>query len=159
MLQDGIIQPSRSNWASPLHVVPKKPDSWRLVGDYRYLNSVTRKDTYSLPYLQDFSAHLHGMTIFSRLDLKNAFWQVPIHAEDVPKTCIATPFGNYEFLKMSFGLSGASQTFQRYINQVLWDLKTTSEKPRRIVVFTYIDDILLASHDEAEHEEDLEVLF
>lgn len=159
MLQDGIIRHSRSNWSSPLHIVPKKPDTWRILGDYRDLNSSTKKDTYSLPYLQDFSAHLHGKKIFSRLDLKHAFWQVDINEDDIPKTCIATPFGNYEFIKMPYGLSGASQTFQRYINQVLWNLQTSTAAPRRVTFFSYIDDILIASDNDEDHEEDLKAVF
>lgn len=159
MLDDGIIRQSKSNWASPLHVVPKKPGSWRLVGDYRYLNSVTVKDAYSLPYLQDFSSQLHGMKIFSRLDLKDAFFHVKIAEEDVPKTAIATPLGNFEFTKMNFGLSNASQTFQRFINQVLWNLKSQTDPARDVVFFAYIDDILVASRDETQHLDDLEAVF
>lgn len=159
MLEDGIIRPSKSNWSSPLHVVPKKPNSWRLVGDYRYLNSITKKDAYSLPYLQDFSTALHGMKVFSRLDLKNAFWQVEIADSDIPKTAIATPYGNYEFLKMNFGLSNASQSFQRFINEVLWDLTPRNDPSRNVVVFAYIDDILIASRNEQEHFDDLDAAF
>lgn len=159
MLQEGTIRPSRSNWASPIHIVPKKDGTWRIVGDYRYLNSVTKPDTYSLPYLQDFTANLHGMKIFSRVDLKGAFLQVPINEEDIPKTAIATPLGNFEFLRMNFGLQGASQTFQRYINSVLWNLETLTDKPRRVNYFVYIDDILIASENESDHMQDLEALF
>ena len=159
MLDEGVIRPSKSNWASPLHVVPKKPDGWRLVGDYRYLNSVTVKDTYALPYLQDFSSNLHGMKIFSRLDLKNAFWQVEINECDIPKTAIATPYGTFEFLKMNFGLSNASQSFQRYINQIMWDLKALDGSNREIIAFTYVDDILVASRNEQEHFDDLDAVF
>lgn len=158
MLQEGIIRPSRSPWASPLHVVPKKDNTWRVVGDYRLLNSVTKNDSYSLPYLQDFSSNIHGMKIFSRLDLKSAFLQVEVNEEDIPKTAIATPFGNYEYTKMGYGLKSSSQSFQRYINCVLWNLETLTEPKRPVNNFVYIDDILIASKNETEHEQDLDAL-
>ena len=158
MLKAGILRPSTSQWASPLHVVPKKPDGIRIVGDYRRLNLQTEKDSYSLPYLQDFSAELHGMTIFTRLDLRDAFFQIRIHPGDSEKTAIATPFGNFEYTRMSFGLCNASQTFQRFINQILWQLKTEGSNPRKVLTFAYIDDILIASRNEQEHLEDLQLV-
>ena len=66
MLKEGIIRPSKSEWSSPIHVVPKSDNSWRIVGDFRKLNAMTEKDTYSMPYLSDFSSNLHGMKVFSR---------------------------------------------------------------------------------------------
>ena len=156
MLQEGVIRPSSSPFSSPIHVVPKKDNTWRVVGDYRKLNSYTQKDSYSLPYINDFATQLHGKTIFTRLDLKNAYHQIPINETDIPKTAISTPFGNYEFLKMNFGLCGASQTFQRYIDSVLWDLKT--DDSRAVTFFAYVDDILIASANEEEHYQDIDAI-
>lgn len=158
LLKEGIIRPSRSEWASPLHIVPKKNDSWRIVGDYRHLNSVTVKDTYALPYLQDFSSNLNGKKVFSKIDLRDAFLQIPINEVDIPKTCIATSMGSFEYTRMPFGLCGASQTFQRYIDSILWNLQTSNSTPRNITCFSYIDDILIASSNDEEHYEDLEAL-
>ena len=70
LLEDGTIEPSSSPWASPIHLVPKKSASWRLVGDYRLLNRVSKKDSYPLPYLQYFSNELNGKAVFSTVDLK-----------------------------------------------------------------------------------------
>ena len=159
MLKDGIIRPSNSEWSSPLHIVPKN-DSWRMVGDYRRLNAQTKRDSYALPLLHDFSSQLCGTVIYSRLDLKNAFWQIPIADEDIGKTSVATPYGSYEFLRMNYGLSGASQTFQRHMDEVLRDLSVIeSDGTRRnVVVFTYIDDILVASTSKDNHVKDLDAV-
>ena len=157
MLKEGTIRPSSGEWASPAHVVPKKDNSWRVVGDYRYLNSVSKSDVYPLPFINDFSVHLHGKKIFSRIDLKSAFLQMPINEQDIVKTAVCTPFGNYEFLYMNYGLKGASATFQRYINTVLWDLKNGNDNP--VTFFAYIDDILVASDTEEDHVLDLRAIF
>ena len=79
-------------------MVAKKDGTSRPCGNYRRLNERTTSDTYPIPHLHDLAADLAGCRIFSKVDLVKGYHQVPVRAEDVPKTAIATPFGLFEFL-------------------------------------------------------------
>ena len=151
MLEMGICRPSKSAWSSPLHVVPKKDGHIRPCGDYRALNAITKPDRYPIPRVQDFTYLLGNKNVFSKIDIRKAYHNVLINPSDIEKTAITTPFGLYEFTRMTFGLRNAAQTFQRFMNNtVLSGLE---------FLFCYADDIILASQDENEHKKHLEQVF
>ncbi|GFW54250.1 retrovirus-related Pol polyprotein from transposon 297 [Trichonephila clavipes] len=133
MMHLGHLRFSKSNYASPLHLVPKKGTlDWRPVGDYRALNSQTLKDKYTIPCIADFAAELRSSKIFSRTDLVKTYHQIPIHSDDIHKTTICIPFGLFESTRMRFGLCNASATFQRFIDEVTRGLPS---------IYTLVDDI------------------
>ena len=150
MCAAGICHRSNSPWSSSLHMVAKKDGTSHPCGDYHRLNARTTGDAYPIPHLHDLAADLPGCQVFLKIDLVKGYHQVPVRAEDVPKTAIATPFGLFQFIRMPFGLKNAAQTFQRLMDNI------TDQLPG---VFAYIDDILVASPSAADHERDLRRLF
>lgn len=150
MVDQGICRPSKSPWSSPLHVVSKGTGSIRPVGDYRRLNSSTVPDRYPIPHIQDFTNSLFGKNIFSKIDIVRAYFHIPVHPEHIPKTAVCTPFGLFEFPYLNFGLCNAAQSFQRFMNEILGDLK---------FCYVYLDDILIFSKTQSEHELHIRTVF
>jgi len=115
---------------------------WRPCGDFRCLNLQTEPDRYTCPNMADLTSRLKGCTVFSKLDLRKGYHQVPVDGASVRKTAIITPFGLFEFLRMPFGLRNAGQTFQHMMDEVMQGLE---------YCFCYLDDVLVASATQEEH--------
>ena len=144
MLTTGIISPSKSPWASPIVLVNKKDGTTRFCIDYRRVNSVTHKDAYPLPRVDDTLDTLSGSNWFSTIDLKSGYWQVELAPEDREKTAFCTQEGLFEFNVMPFGLCNAPATFQRLMDCVLAGLQWSS-------CLVYIDDVIIIGRSFEEH--------
>jgi hypothetical protein len=123
MVRDGTAGRFERSWSSALHLVPKKDNGWRPCRDYSALNARTIPDRYPVPHIHDYSHQLSGCRLYSKIYLVRAYNQIPVHPRDIPKTAIITPFGLFEFPFMSFGLRNATQTFQRFMDEVLRGLR------------------------------------
>ncbi|GKD45309.1 reverse transcriptase domain-containing protein [Tanacetum coccineum] len=147
----GFIRPSSSPWGAPILFVKKKDGSFRMCIDYRELNKLTVKNRYPLPRIDDLFDQLQGSSIYSKIDLRSGYHQLRVREEDIPKTAFRTRYGHYEFQVMPFGLTNAPAVFMDLMNRVC---KPYLDK----FVIVFIDDILIYSHNEKEHEEHLKTI-
>ena len=148
MLRQGIIEYSQSPYTSPVHLVPKKEKNcFRFCVDYRKLNFQTENQSFTLPRISDVTNRLHGATIFSSLDLKNAYWQIHVRASDRKYTAFSCPRGTFQFRKMPMGTKNSAFTFQMAISYILKGIESFA--------FAYIDDILVFSRNLEEHKRHL----
>lgn len=138
-LAKGFIRPSTSSAASPILFVKKKDGSLRLCVDYRGLNSMTVKDRYPLPLIDDLLFQMRGACWFTTLDLRGAYNLVRVKPGDEWKTAFRTRYGLYEYLVMPFGLTNAPAVFQRLINEVLKEFigKNANAFIDDVIVFTF----------------------
>nr|XP_027121946.1 uncharacterized protein LOC113738868 [Coffea arabica] len=151
LLERGFIRESGSPWGAPVLFVKKKDGTLRLCIDYRGLNNMTIKNKYPLPHIDELFDQLQGAVVFSKLDLRQGYYQLLIKQEDVPKTAFNSRYGHFEFAVMPFGLTNAPAAFMDLMHRVF--------KPyldRFVVVF--IDDILVYSKTREEHEQHLKLV-
>ena len=153
MMDQGVIQPSVSPWASPIVLVKKKDGTLRFCVNYRSLNSVTKSDTFPLPRIDDLLDQLGKAQYFTTLDLAAGYWQIQVHPDSREKTAFITHRGLYEFRVMPFGLMNAPAAFQRLMQLVLMELNPEDGKD---FVSVYIDDIIVFSASLEDHLQHLE---
>ncbi|XDV33933.1 hypothetical protein PO909_004169 [Leuciscus waleckii] len=139
-----FIRPSSSPAGAGFFFVGKKDGSLRPCIDYRGLNNITVKNTYPLPLMSSAFERLQGASLFTKLDLRNAYHLVRIREGDEWKTAFNTPRGHFEYLVMPFGLSNSPAVFQALVNDVLRDMVDQ-------FIYVYLDDILIFSSSLQEH--------
>ena len=153
MLKTGMIRDSHSAWRSPVLLVKKtQPDGsikYRFCIDLKKVNSITTKDSYSLPLIRETVDALWGSRYFSTLDVDRAFWQIGLKEADKCKTAFIVDGKLYEFNVMPFGSMNAPSTFQRLMDKVLSGLTWKQ-------CLVYIDDILIFSKTFEQHLKDVD---
>lgn len=152
MIDQGIIQRSNSPWAAPIVLARKRDGTWRFCVDYRRLNSVTRKDAYPLPRIDESLDSLAGAKYFCTADMASSFWQVSVKEDDRPKTAFITHKGLFEFRHMPFGMANSPKTFERLMDIVLSGLHW--EK-----VLVYLDDVIVFGKTFMETLQNLKLVF
>ena len=152
LMEKGVIRESASPYSSPIVLVRKANGDLRMCVDYRKLNSITRRDAFPLPRIDESLDALGGAQIFSTLDLACGYHQVAMAEEDKQKTAFTTPLGLFEFNRMPFGLTGAPATFQRLMQSSMNDLVFK-------IALVYLDDILVYARDFEGHLHRLSVIF
>src|SRR5277367_1039545 len=138
MLDQGIIVPSISPWASPVLLVPKKDGKLRFCVDYRKLNAVTKGDAFPMPRIFKTLECLQGNSFYSTIDLCQGYFQLEMDPASAEKTAFSTNPGLYQFTRMAFGLRTAPSTFSRLINAALHGLLYK-------ICLVYLDDIIIPS--------------
>ena len=135
MLSGGQIEPSDSPWASPVVLVTKKDGSTRFCVDYRRLNSLTVKDAYPLPRIDDSLRLLGNQQWFSTMDLASGYWQVAMSPDAQKNAAFVTNEGLFQFRVMPFGLCNAPATFERLMDRVLCGMRWSC-------CLVYLDDVI-----------------
>lgn len=148
-LQMGTVEPSESPYSSPLLMIPKKDKGWRWVVDFRLLNETIKKPTaHPLPKIDPMLWNIKGGTIFSSIDIKDAYLQVPLSEESKAKTAFTVPGrGLFQYTRLPAGLKDAAGRWQSAIEKIL------GHDPNILV---YMDDILVFStNNDWEHHKAL----
>ena len=135
----GVIHPSTFQWSSPIVLVWKKSGQVHPCVDYWQLNKVTRDVAYPIPRIQDCLDEISCATMFSTLDITSAYNLVPVAVQGIPTTAFVTKDGLYEFTKMPFELSTASQTYECLMELTLSGLQWS-------LYLIYLDDVIVFSH-------------
>lgn len=154
MLEAGVVEPSQAVWGSPVVLVKKKSGDVRFCVDYRRLNKITTPVNFPLPTLTDVFDALADLrpSIFSVLDLKPGYHQIPLDPTTKEKSTFVTHTRQYQYLRLPFGLSNAPASFMSLMAHVFRGMTFKS-------VLCYLDDILVSSRNLQEHKRHLQEVF
>ena len=151
LLDKGFIRPSVSPFGAPVLFVKKKDGTLRMCIGYRKINKVIVKNKYPLPRIEDLFDKLKGAGVFSKINLQSGYYQLRVKDVNVPKTAFRTRYDHYEFLVMPFVLTNAPAAFMDLMNRVFRPYLDQ-------FIMDFIDDILVYSRDEQEHEQHLKIV-
>lgn len=143
-LEKGFIEVSSAPFASPVLFVKKPNGGLRFCIDYRKLNEMTRKDRYPLPLLDETLARINNAKVFTKLDIRQAFHRIRMDPASEELTTFRTRYGQYKCKVLPFGLTNGPATYQRYMNDVLFEYLDD-------FCTAYLDDIIIYSKDPKEH--------
>ena len=145
LLDKGFMKPSTSPWGTPVLSAKKKGKTLRLCVDYRQWNRVMIQNRYLLPRIDDLFDSLRVARVYSKIDLRTGYHQLRVRETDIPKTAFRTRYGHFEFTVMPFGLTDAPAAFMDLMHRIFLPYLD-----QFVVVF--VDDILIYSQSEWEHE-------
>lgn len=143
--QKGYIVESSSSWCNNMVPVAKPDGGIRITINFKLLNQLVKQDKYSLPIMQNIIHGLRGKSVFSKIDLKDGFFQIPLNPKDKHKTAFRVKNKLYEWNVMSQGYVNSAAIFQRFMDKVLNGLIGKH-------CYVYVDDILIFGEDEKEHD-------
>ena len=147
----GFIRPSTSPWGAPVLFAKKRGKTLLLRIDYRQLNRVTIQNQYLLQRTDDLIDQLRGARVYSKIYLRTGYHQLRVRDTDIPKTAFRTRYGHYEFMVMPFGLTNAPASFMDLMHRIFQPYLDQS-------VIVFVDDILIYSQSEWEHEYHLRIV-
>ncbi|KAK7106806.1 hypothetical protein V1264_018020 [Littorina saxatilis] len=145
MKDNGVIEEVKepTEWVSPMVPVVKPSGDVRICVDLKKLNQNVERERFMIPTVDETIQQLEGSKVFSRLDARSGFWQIPLHEDSAKLTTFITPFGRYYMKRVPFGISSAPEIFQRIMTEILGDIEG---------VICYYDDIMLHSSANEEHD-------
>ncbi|EED18927.1 retrotransposon polyprotein, putative [Talaromyces stipitatus ATCC 10500] len=144
-LHKGFIVPSNAPFASPILMAKKPGGGLRFCVDFRKLNSITRKDRYPLPLIDEVFERLSRAKVFTKLDIRQGFHRIRMHPDSEDLTTFRCRYGTYKYKVMPFGVTNGPATFQRLINDIFMDCLDK-------FLVAFVDDLLIYSDNELEHE-------
>ena len=175
MVSQGWIQPSKSEWCSPVLILKKPNGGWRFLVDLRGVNARTKPISYYMPDMHECWQRLRNAKILSTCDLDRGYWQLNLDKESRMKTAFATPYGNFEYKVVPMGLISSAHYFQQALEGIMrnhgilyerlaydaqeFDSRDDAGEKVRGFVSIFLDDIILWSKDPETHKKNLLRLF
>jgi hypothetical protein len=144
-LHKGFIVPSNAPFASPILMAKKADGGLRFYVDFRKLNSVTKKDLYPLPLIDEMMQRVRGAKYFTKLDIRQGFHRIRMDLDSEDLTTFRSRYGSYKYKVMPFGVTNGPASFQRFMNSVLTGILD-------VFATAFVDDILIYSETLEEHE-------